>query len=427
MRGVSTSGTGLFRWLLLSLAVTHCYCGPVDPPDVIVVKPPQCGDPAFKAPCPAESCSVKADCTPDDPSKAKYYICTPRKECIRICITNSDCSGEETCEDSQCRPPACGDDSECGANEQCLAGKCERKLAASDVASCAIHPAQAITHADATKTFSLVAKDEKGRVIPYHGDVTWSADGDVGTVQGASDLATFTGGAASSSGTLAAQVGSVSCASAAITNFAAAPQDRFRVVVASAADHTLVEGAKVVVGTEEAVTDATGTVELSDVTTPVTVSVFADEYSYVTFVGVTTNDVVAYLQPSALPGKLTGTFTPRSFDDLQDVRGTVHLAINGPSIAGSLLDLSIPTLLGDSVETTIDLGGSTRTDVALPDGIVIGLAENMFKGRFSIQSTPGHRAGWSLGGNVVLSDVLGVVSQATGEGDIDPGAIVASQ
>lgn len=382
-----------------------------------------CEDPNDYKTC---TCEVKSDCTPLDPSKAKYFVCTPRKSCVKICITNSDCASGESCEDSQCRPPACGADSECGANEQCISGKCEGKLAATAVASCVIQPSKGITHAGATKNFSVVAKDASGKVIPYHGDVTWGATGDVGTAGDATFTTVFTGAATAGTGTLTAKIGSTDCTAANITNFAAVANGDFRVVVASFADQSLISGAKVVVNDQEADTDASGAATFQNVTTPATVSVFSANYSYVTYVGVTTTDVAVFVKPGVQPGKLTGAFTPRSFDDLQDVRGTVHLAINGPSIAGNVLDLSLNTLLGESVETTIDLGGSTKVDAPLPDGIVIGLAENMFKGSFSIQSSPGLRAGWSLGGNVVLSDVLGVVSQATGGGDIDIGAILSA-
>jgi len=161
-------------------------------------------------------------------------------------------------------------------------------------------------------------------------------------------------------------------------------------------------------------------------TLPVDVSAFKDGFSYVTYVGVNTKDVVVYLKPQSAAGKMTGTMGADKFANLSDVRGTVHLAINGPSIAGNLIDISLTTLLGESVPTHIDLGGSTQTDIDLPDGIVIGLGSQMFKQTYSVQSDPGLRAVWSLGGNVVLSDVLGVVSSATGGGDIDVGSILSA-
>jgi hypothetical protein len=387
----------------------------------------KCTDPNDYTTC---ECDVKSDCTPNDPSKAKFFVCTPRHACVKICFAKTDCATDELCEDSQCRKPACADDAECGnASLQCVGGACVAKIPATEVDKCSVQPATALLHSDATKTFYVVATNAAGKVIPYHGDVTWTADAAVGTVAavtGSPFQANLTGAATAGSGKLGATVGGKACTDASITNFAAVASGTTRVVVASFADQTPVKEAKVVVGAETYTTDANGVATFPTPDGQVDISVFANGFSYVTMIDVKTNDVVAFVKPSFKPGKLKGEFTARSFDKLQDVKGTVHLAISGASIAGNVLDLSLTTLLGESVKTKIDLGGSANVEAPLPDGIAIGLAENMFKGKYSIQSAPGFRTGWSLGGNVVLSDVLGVVSQATGGGDIDIGAILSA-
>jgi hypothetical protein len=116
--------------------------------------------------------------------------------------------------------------------------------------------------------------------------------------------------------------------------------------------------------------------------------------------------------------KLSGKMTARHFDNLQDVKGTVHVAVAGPAIHGSLDELDVSTLFGELVETTIDLGGSTRTTTGIPEGVSLGLAENMFKGDFAVNVDPGIRTLWNVGGNVVLSDVLGALSQAAKDDDV---------
>jgi hypothetical protein len=350
-------------------------------------------------------CITKADCVPDH--AGQKFVCSGIHSCVPICASAADCSPGQVCEDAICRPPGCGADSECQSGQQCVGGTCTSRVTPSQVTACTVQPAAAILHAGATHSFSILATDASGKTLPYKataGEVTWTADAAIGTSMDTGAFATVTGAATAGKGNVSAKIGAVTCTPSAVTNFAAVTDGSFRVTVASTGDHSLITDATVVVGGATQAVDAASS----------------------QYLGVNSSDVIVYLKPQLAPGKATGTVTPATFAGLSDIKGTVHLAINGPSIAGNLIDLSLTTLLGQSVPTHIDLGGSTKVDVNLPDGIAIGLGTQMFKGSYSVQSDPGLRAVWALGGNVVLSDVLGVVSSATGGGSIDIGSVLSA-
>jgi hypothetical protein len=371
---------------------------------------------------------VKSDCTPLDPSKAKYFVCTPRHQCVKICFQRSDCAAEELCEDAQCRKPACANDLECGNSDlQCLSGACVPKVRASEVASCEVVPSKALLHVNATKSFRIVARNGAGgpiHLVSVGRETTWRGGPHDVSLDPENHLnVAVTGGPASGATPLEASINNVACAPASVTSFEGVPEGKRRVVVASSRDAALLNDAHVQVA--DAV-QTSGPYLFDATEVPVSISVTKEGYFSVRLVDVTTNDVIVYLKPKSARVKLSGYMGPRDFDQLQDVKGTVHAALFGPSIEGDLGNVDPATHFGELISTKVDLGSSANTTPDLPEGVVVGLAENMFKGAFAVNVEPGLRSIWSLGGNVVLSDVLGVVSQVTGGGDIDVGAILSA-
>jgi hypothetical protein len=377
-------------------------------------------------------CHTSRDCTPGrnpNDQGCGGWLCTPAHQCITVCCQTPDCSAGEVCFDGFCHPPGCGDSTECRSNQCCLGGTCGACPTLPQGATCAVEPAQALLHANATKLFSVIAKDASGQVIPLVGDAAWALDSAVGGVTpdpAHSSIATVSGAVTAGAGQLTAQLGSVICTPASLTNFAAPITGQFRVVVASQADQSLLSDATVVVNDETQTSATGGAYVFSHVTTPATVSAYRGGSAYVTMLGVTTNDVIVFLKPMLAPASLTGTVTPASFDGLSDVKGTVHLMLAGTAIQGSLFDFDPSLLLGAPVKTHIDLGGTTQTDVDLPRGVAIGFGAQMFKGDYTVAAAPGTRAVWAFGGNVVLSDVLGVVSSATSGGMTDVGSVLSA-
>jgi hypothetical protein len=373
------------------------------------------------------------DCTPLDPSKAKYFTCgPPRYICVRICFAKSECPEDEVCEDSQCRKPACAEDAECeNDNLQCIGGACVPRIPATDVASCTVDPANLLVRSGQSVTVLVTARNGVGKVIPYRGksdEVQWKSSNNALKVTAEIDrpveaaLTAF----GEATGTISARIGNIPCTAANVVAYGDVPEGKLRVVVASADEHTPIENASVQVNGASLQYGARGSYVFDAASTPARVTVTREGFSSVMLIDVATNDVIVYLKPKLETVKLTGEMTPRSFDRLQDVKGTVHVAVAGHAIQGSFTDFDLASFLGESVKTKIDLGGSAVVETPLPEGAVVGLAENMFKGDFAVNALPGKRTLWSLGGNVVLSDVLGVVSQATSGEDLDIGEILSA-
>lgn len=359
------------------------------------------------------------------------WTCTTQGQCIRICRNSGECTNAgDVCEDGVCRPPGCGNDDECGQGLQCLGGVCEPAVTASAVDSCVVLPEQGVLVEGAEKSFTVVAKDKTDKVVAYKGEVTWGAgDAKVAVTGGKA-----TGGAESGKGSITAKIGSVDCEPASVLNYAAAPADKVRVTVIDLNDYAPVAGAKIVIdGAEPVETNAEGSIVVDGAAGEVrNITAFHKDYAWVTVYGTSKTDVVLYTRKGVDPAKFTGTMGPRAFDTLPDLKGTIHLAIHGSSIPGNVFDLELASILGETKDVSIDLGGSLKTKepVPLPGGTVLGFGETMITGGkpdgFEITAPAGVRTLWGLGGNVDIADVtksLGPVLEG-GSKNIDIGPIL---
>jgi hypothetical protein len=359
-------------------------------------------------------CDAGADCRADDGAQ---LACTPAHVCVETCTTSADC-GSGVCEDTFCRPPACGDDSECAGGQQCLGGNCRPAVTAAAVAACVVLPESAAINAGGSKAFRVVAFGSNGGVLAYGAlpseAVTWKAAGIAAAAASTSLDATFTAPASApaGSGTIGATIGSIACTPAAVIEYMAAPASSVRVVVVSRATDTPVSNAVVVAedGTS-LTTGADGSATFTGLQGAVhDVSVFATGYAYVTILHTAATDILVPLPPAPNPGVFSGTLTPADFDNLSIPTGTLHVFMSAASFGGNLFDLaSSGSLQGPGQPVNITIGGM-QGEAPLPEGMALGLADTMFGpdggGQFSIQAVPGGRALWSLGGNLRIQDVL---------------------
>ncbi len=351
-------------------------------------------------------CTKPADCDPLNPGNRFKWFCTTSKRCVRTCTGNTDCTrAGDICEDNLCRPPGCGANSDCTNGDECIGGACRPAITAAEVDSCIVLPTQSLTVEGSKKTFSVVAYGPAKNVVPFHGTIAWAAEG-AATVDAATGV--VTGGNADGAFTVSATINGKSCTAAKGTNYKAAEQGKLRVVVASLQTGLPVEGATVVAGAETQTTSATGVATFAQAANGDTVSVFHNDYAYLTMMDVKGTDVVAYIKAPAKAGKFSGTMTARSFDELSDIKGTVHLALYGGSVPGNLIDLQISSLLGELKPTKLDLG-SQSAEIPLPDGTVIGLGEQMFKTDYNVVAPIGVRTVWGLGGNADFSAITGAL------------------
>lgn len=367
-------------------------------------------------------CQVFSDC--EDGNDATW-ACSNAQTCIQTCQSSSDCTTAPNtiCEDEVCRPPACGNDSECAAGEQCIASACRAAFAADSVATCLIVPAAAVMNAGGSRPFHVLSYDANGLEIAYEGAVTFDLEGPAGLsemVSATDPTAAIVSGTsllAAGSGTLAAQVGATTCTPASVVTFAAAPENTLRVTVADRFAGTPITDATVVDGQGNTLTaagDGTYTETVSTASLH-TFTAYREGYSYVTVVDTSATDVFLPLKPEAAPGTFTGTLADTDFNNLSTPTGTVHIAFGGASIPGNAIDLPLAALLGGPASTNINLGGTSATTAALPQGLVLGLGPTMFKGSSSVEAAPGVRALWTLGGNLLVQTMLDVLATQKGQ------------
>jgi hypothetical protein len=362
-------------------------------------------------------CQTREDCRNGNDAT---WTCTSDHRCLQTCVTSEDCtvSPAVICEDSFCRAPACGNDNECSADQQCMDGACTDALTPDSVVSCRVLPSAGVLNAGGSRQFRVISFDATGREIPYEDAVKFDLTGPPGLGQitsMANPTAVIVSGTASletGTGTLTAAIGSTMCDPATVFTFAAPPPDTLRVTVADRFAGTPIADALVVDGKGNMLTsqgDGTYTEPASAAGTN-TFTAFKSGHAFLTVADTAATDVFLPLKPEAPPGTFTGTLAAADFNGLSLPDGNLHVAFTGASIPGNAIDLPFAALGGSPVATNINLGGPTSPIVNLPPGTAVGLGPTMFKDSYAVDASPGVRALWTLGGNVPLASLLSVIA-----------------
>lgn len=385
----------------------------------------------------AGPCKTARDCS----QTPKAQVCIDGA-CVPTCNTSNDCTNGQVCEDGVCVNPGCGANSDCGGTQVCSGGKCAGAPTASSVAACVVTPNPAVVRSGQTVQLTVVALDASAAALPMSGG-TWAATGSA-TVDSAGKV---TGGASAGTATVTATIGGKSCDAA--VKVYASNSAGLRALVIDAHTKLPIVGAKVVLDSATstaATTDADGLATFASATGAHDVHVFAKDYNYASYIGVSGNNVLATLTPYvklARRSGFTSTWTGADFTPLNKKGEILHLAFFGSGIPNSILDFSIDTLLGPMRQVTINIGGSNKVD--LPSGLVIGLADDLFgTGTVKIYAEPGKRALWGIGGNIAFDAAFAAIgpllsSTSTPDvgallpqllpllGDLQAGSIVGAQ
>jgi hypothetical protein len=208
------------------------------------------------------------------------------------------------------------------------------------------------------------------------------------------------------------QLGSVSCAYEGV-NFVEVGDTSMRVLVMDQRTAQPLAGAKVVLmaGGGETVSETlpSGQALFGDVDGAVeSVSVFFDTADhaadYVTVVAPESNDLAIYLFTTE-KGKKAGVEGSFDFSTLPDRQ--LKLGIAGASLAGSLADIDFMMLIGDMVQTQVDIPGLPIPEegVPLPQGITMQFGPSAFKEQFQALTHSGTRTVWGLGGSFRLGAI----------------------
>jgi hypothetical protein len=410
-----------------------------------------------------------ADCVEDtDCPDPQFFFCnTVTSQCEPSCRTKDQCNNRPAeyelafckgslgcqCDEGKCVGSLCSADSDCGTTQVCRSGACVNPPAATEVTKCQITPDLAVMAAGSKATFFVSAWGANNTPIVLKDGATWSASsGSPLTGSGTGLSAEFTAGstaATTATNAVTATIGSVTCTAKAIV-LPAPGANEVAVAVIDELSGRPVQGAKVVLsqtdgtiiqqgGNDAVDTSAAGhaALQLTGNPTAYSVSVFHADFSYVTVANYSGS---ARFLAFALRRNATDTYGgyKGKFNNVP-ATSNVHAALAGMSIAGSITNLNITSLLGPSVETDIVIGSAiNQQDVPIPAGVFLGFGDQKIKDDVAglglngvcadesktAAGTCGTRTAWALAGDVPLGD-LPIDAVAGGLDNIDIGALLS--
>jgi hypothetical protein len=404
----------------LCFVLTGCPDEPVDPPgeDVCVavdeVQEPQTCNSRVDGKLGGEDC--KCEC---DVQCAAGYACQGHF-CVPVaCEVDDDCNDGQVCipTTGACSEPICQTNEDCNPGQACIGGTCTVAPDPGSVAQCVISGATVSRQGQVTG-LSATSFSTGGAVVSQMAYAWTITAGN--TSASAADGGLVTGGEVDGVWTVqAAVLDATGNPSATVcthdgTNFADVAAGELRVLVLDQRNGAAIGGAHVVVivdgnplaqdslpSGQTLFADISGTVE--------SVSVFYDTEAqaadYVTLVAPSSNDLAIYLFTRE-KGKTAGVEGSFDFSTLPDRQLKIGLA--GASLAGSIADIDFMTLIGQTVQTQVNIPGLPIPEegVPLPQGITMQFGPSAFKERFQAISFAGTRSVWGLGGSFRLGAIV---------------------
>lgn len=354
--------------------------------------------------------------------------------CVRVsCLNNSQCDEDEKCD---IRRGLCVPENLCdpGAPDACptTGDKCQYvgglPLCAPPppASGCILTPALGYVSVGNTIQFEGVGTGANGKLVP-HTTFTWSASS--GTINANGVFTPAAAGDATITGTTAN--GNATC-TATVKVYPAVGAADLRITVIDIATRQPVSGAPVaarVAGANvEGTTGADGSFTFAGGVAAESVSAFPANHQWHTLID-PPNDVIIYTASTVNANFVDGVKGAFNFDRVK-TRGDIKLGIAGTGINAAITDLNFNTIIGEFVPTTIEISGITDgpTDVSLPEGLIIGLGQEDFKGQYAaLSDKAGPGIAWALAGRVPLSKVGSIISTVSGGTDnLDFGAILGA-
>lgn len=343
--------------------------------------------------------------------------------CLAACASSADCEGAPGCDDfgcvcdqGACIPTSCSASSECDGGRSCVGGSCV-EVPAVEASSCSLSPPWATVRAGGEVRYALRAFDARGeRIVPTPSFRLETSDPNLASASGDRVV----GGSEAGTVEIIARLGSITC-SAELESHGEVARDRVRILVVDALSRLPVEGARVQVETGGApllaTTDGRGEALFDRAALPSarTLSVFHEDYTYVSLVGLTGSDHLVPLSPNPetpLAGGFSGAFESDLFEPSR-----LNFGLAGASLPGNLIDVDVSILVGPIERVEIDVGGARSADLSA--GLVFGLGNTWFKERYRVEALPGacedraaseqgrcgFRTAWGLAGGIPLEDV----------------------
>ena len=376
------------------------------------------------------SCRTAAQCNPASVNAGQR----PSQYALAFCTGSLGCQ----CDEGKCVGSLCSADIDCGT-QVCRNGACVAAPAASTVTKCQISPDLAVFRQGSKARFWVSAWDAQNNPVVIKDGATFTALGTTLSLTGPGTgaFADFTAGNATittPTDSVQAAFGAITCKAKAIV-LANPTATQVAVSVIDELSGRPVAGAKVMLsspvgaiirqmGNDTVDTDAQGFAVLSGIPAMYSVSVFHPDFSYVTVANYagTSRFLSFAIRRNSLDkyGGYKGGFTnvPAS--------SNVHAALAGMSLAGSITNLNITSLLGPSVPTNIVIGSAiNQMNVPIPAGAFLGFGDQKIKNDIAGQGlngvcldtagnpdetkiasgTCGTRTAWALAGDIPLGDL----------------------
>lgn len=387
-------------------------------------------------------CVENADCDPD--GRCIEGNCEP----LTVCGGDGNCADDEICDDGLCRPrEVCEEREDCGDGEDCVAGRCvpfvcrgpadcgdgeacqggacvEPEVAAVAEIFILTRP-RAIAIGERVR-FRAVGVDLRGDVVAV-GGFEWSAEGEgvidaAGELTGGPDL-----GAVSVTAAYDGSDGRIVSEPVVMQIVDLAPAEGGRVRLTAADTGLPIAGATVRIGAEDRVSDDDGQVAF-EADGPVTVTVFADGFEYVTLVEVDPTDLRLALNRRVVDDRVAGFTGSLDFDQVMR-QGEVDLGLAGAAFAGGLTHIGFAALLGDIFNTPIN-AGPVNFDLPLPGGLTLA-AQIPILGRIDAKSDyfvtggAGFQFAWAFAGRIDFNTLIALFGGGGGGGGFNVGEVLA--
>jgi hypothetical protein len=356
----------------------------------------------------------------------------PEGICVKVvCFTDSDCQNpdDEKCDARRgfcvprnlCDP---GDENACDGDERCVyTGGLPQCVVPPAATACTLSPSPGYVSVGGTLQIEGVGTDDDGKLVP-HARFTFSGTG----VDADGTLSPTAAGDVTVTGT----TGEAECTTT-VTVYPAVASGDLRVVLIDQATRQPIAGAPVAAKVAsvdlEQTTDADGAATFIAGAAATAVSVFPPNHQWHTILE-PANDLVLYTAATNAGVEVDGIKGAFDFSKVH-TKGDIRLGLAGTAINAAITDLNFATIIGEFVPTVIDIEGITEEggqEVSLPEGLVIGLGDQNFKGDYvALSDKGGPGIGWALGGQVALSKVGSIISSVAGSGeDINVGAVLSA-
>jgi hypothetical protein len=322
----------------------------------------------------------------------------------------------------ECAPPSCSSDADCTNSQKCCSGACKADCGYGPATGCKItSPGSAIASGKTIQLYAIAYKGTPatGATIVPGTAITW-ATSDATKVAVNATTGVITGGATAGEATITATgPSSMACGTVKFQNVLA-PIGGVSVYVYDETSGLPISGAYVIVGSAAAVqTDAAG---LATGTAPGSVHVFKAGYTWVSVIGQSAGAYQIYLKAETDPNTAGGYHGKFDFSQVKD--DALRLGITTTSIGGSLLNLDLNALIGEMIQTKIDITQPVPYHdwIALPGALWAGAnyfgVPDLVPLNYRVIGENGMRTAWALGGGLSskkVKDLIPVITSIIGE------------